>query len=99
MANYRKTWFDNNESNRGWYTCIRCGKKLRKGDIDIDHIIPQKHGGGDYLNNLQCMCKTCNRSKQADIDFDTAKDLLRNTVDNTSKTVKSGLESFFNKHK
>ena len=36
-----------------------------KRDIDIDHIIPQKYGGSDELYNLQCMCKHCNRSKQA----------------------------------
>lgn len=35
MAGYREDWFDNNESNHGWYTCVRCGKKLRKGDVDI----------------------------------------------------------------
>ncbi|MDU1255503.1 MAG: HNH endonuclease, partial [Peptostreptococcaceae bacterium] len=45
MAGYREDWFNNNESNHGWYTCVRCGKKLRKGDVDIDHIIPQNKGG------------------------------------------------------
>ena len=54
MANYRELWFQNNESNHGWYTCVRCGKNFRKKDIDIDHIIPQNRGGKDNLNNLQC---------------------------------------------
>ena len=45
MAGYREDWFNNNESNHGWYTCVRCGKKLRKGDVDVDHIIPQNKGG------------------------------------------------------
>lgn len=85
MGNYRDDWFDNNDSNYGWYTCVRCGKKLRKGDIDIDHIIPQSYGGGDDLNNLQCMCRHCNRSKQDDIDLDTASDYVRNTYSNSSK--------------
>ena len=53
MAGYREDWFNNNESNHGWYTCVRCGKKLRKGDVDIDHIIPQNKGGRHDLNNLQ----------------------------------------------
>ena len=57
--NYRDKWFDNNKSNYGWYKCVRCGKSFRKGDIDIDHIIPQRYGGSDNLNNLQCMCKHC----------------------------------------
>ena len=44
---YRDDYFNNNASDHGWYTCVRCGKKLRKGDVDIDHIIPQSYGGGD----------------------------------------------------
>ena len=79
---YRNDWIENNPSNHGWYTCVRCGGKFRKGDIDIDHIIPQSYGGSDSLYNLQCMCKHCNRSKQDDIGFDTIKNLSRNVIDN-----------------
>lgn len=46
-----------------------------KGDMDIDHIIPQKYGGRDSVLNLQCICKHCNRSKQASLR-DTPKDLF-----------------------
>ena len=63
--NYREKYFAANKSDHGWYTCAKCGKKFHKCDIDIDHIIPQKYGGSDELYNLQCMCKHCNRSKQA----------------------------------
>ena len=86
---YREDWFNNNESNHGWYTCVRCGKKLRKGDVDIDHIIPQHYGGSDDLNNLQCMCRSCNRSKQDDIGLHTIKDYTRNNINNTSKKINS----------
>ena len=41
----------------------------------IDHIIPQKYGGRDSVLNLQCICKHCNRSKQASLR-DTPKDLF-----------------------
>lgn len=85
---YRDDWFENNDSNYGWDTCVRCGRSFRKGDIDIDHIIPQKYGGSDNLNNLQCMCKHCNRSKQDDLDFYTVKDLGRNTLNNLKKKIK-----------
>ena len=44
-------------------------------DMDIDHIIPQKYGGRDSVLNLQCICKHCNRSKQASLR-DTPKDLF-----------------------
>ncbi len=75
---YRNDFFEKNKSNHGWYTCVRCGKKLRKSDVDIDHIIPQSRGGSDSLFNLQCMCKTCNRSKQNSMGLDTVTDLGKN---------------------
>ena len=86
MCNYRQAWFDDNKSNHGWYTCAKCGKKLRKGDADIDHILPQKYGGSDNLRNLQCLCKHCNRSKQADLR-DTIPDLVRNNVGRAKKKI------------
>ena len=82
---YREDYFNHNKSDHGWYTCVRCGRKLRKGDIDIDHIIPQKYGGGDGLNNLQCMCKHCNRSKKDNVNLDTLKDYSHNVIKNTKK--------------
>lgn len=97
MAGYRDRWFENNDSNYGWYTCVRCGKKLRKGDVDIDHIIPQSYGGSHNINNLQCMCRTCNRSKRDDLDFNTVRDYSRNTVNNTSKNVSNTLSGLFKK--
>ena len=70
-------------------------KKLRKGDVDIDHIIPQSYGGGDQLNNLQCMCRHCNRSKQDDLNFNTVTDYARNIKDNTSKKIKNSFGNLF----
>lgn len=91
MANYRELWFKNNTSITGWYTCQRCRKKIRKKDVDIDHIIPQSRGGRDVLDNLQCMCRTCNRSKQNDMGLHTVQDLGRNVVKNRAKGVVRGL--------
>lgn len=76
---YRDDFFTENPSNHGWYTCVKCGRKLRKGDTDIDHILPQNYGGGDGLDNLQCLCKHCNRSKQDDLGA-TGPDYVRNNV-------------------
>lgn len=91
MANYRKLWFDNNKSLTGWYTCSWCKKKIRKQDVDIDHIIPQSLGGKDVLSNLQCMCKSCNRSKKNDVGFHTVKDLGKNFAKKTTKDLASSL--------
>ena len=74
--NYREICFENTESNNGWYLCVKCGKKYRKKDMDIDHIVPQSKGGDSSKYNLQCICKHCNRSKRDDTS-DTEKDLVR----------------------
>lgn len=88
---YRDEWFKHNESNHGWYTCAKCGKKIRKADADIDHIIPQKYGGSDKLFNLQCLCKHCNRSKQASMK-DTVPDLAKTNSQRAVKAVKKRVE-------
>lgn len=78
---YREEYFKKNdayESNNGWYKCVKCGRSFRKGDMDIDHILPRKFGGGNSEDNLQCICKHCNRSKQASIK-DIPKDQLRSS--------------------
>lgn len=78
---YRNTYFDHNDAydnNNGWYKCAKCGRSFRKGDMDIDHILPQKYGGGDAEINLQCICKHCNRSKRSKLQ-DTPIDLLKSS--------------------
>ena len=67
------------------------GKKIRKADADIDHIVPQKYGGSDKLFNLQCLCKHCNRSKQASLK-DTVPDLARTNHQRAVKAVKKNLK-------
>lgn len=88
---YREEWFAHNKSDHGWYTCARCKKKFRKADVDIDHIIPQKHGGSDALWNLQCLCKHCNRSKQASMK-DTMPDLAKTNGNRAITAVKKNLQ-------
>ena len=48
------------KSNTGWYKCVRCGKSFRRGDINIDHVVPRSLGRTDS-ENLQCICKNCNK--------------------------------------
>lgn len=74
--NYRSRGLENAQSNNGWYKCVKCGKNYRKGDMDIDHIIPKSLGGDNSRMNLQCICKHCNRSKGANTS-DTDIDLTR----------------------
>ncbi len=75
-SDYRSKAFINSNSNNGWYTCPKCGKKFRKKDIDVDHILPKSKGGDDSRYNLQLLCYHCNRSKSANT-LDTATDLRK----------------------
>ena len=36
---YRENWFKENKSDHGWYTCVRCGKKIRKSDVDLEFAV------------------------------------------------------------
>lgn len=83
---YRDNYFEENRGNHGWYTCVSCGKKLRKGDATIDHIIPQSWGGWDSADNLQCMCRSCNSRKNNSMR-DTIPDYLSNNVGRAKKKI------------
>ena len=73
---YRKNGREYLPQNNGWYTCARCGRKIRWKDCDVDHIQPKSKGGSNDAYNLQPMCKHCNRSKGASTE-DTGRDLRR----------------------
>lgn len=45
--------------------CRYCGRKLKYGQMEVDHIKPVASHGNDYIFNLACSCKSCNRSKSA----------------------------------
>lgn len=91
---YREKYFSENKSNHGWYTCALCGKKIRKADADIDHIIPQKYGGKDELYNLQCLCRHCNRSKQAKLKG-VPTNLVKHNVKRAGKKLAEHIKSKF----
>ena len=43
--------------------CNACGTKFDIRHLEIDHIIPKAKGGGDYYENYQLLCGSCNRIK------------------------------------
>lgn len=44
--------------------CVACRRRLRN-EYDVDHIMPLKLGGSNYIHNIQLLCGPCNASKQA----------------------------------
>lgn len=43
--------------------CNGCNIEFEIRNFEIDHIVPQSKGGGDYYENYQLLCGNCNRSK------------------------------------
>ena len=43
--------------------CNGCGNEYLIKDLEIDHIIPTTKGGGDYYENYQLLCSSCNKIK------------------------------------
>ena len=43
--------------------CNACGTKFDLWHLEIDHIIPKAKGGGDYYENYQLLCASCNKIK------------------------------------
>jgi hypothetical protein len=45
------------------FYCNNCKKQFLSTDLEIDHIVPISLGGKTIANNLQVLCKTCNKKK------------------------------------
>ena len=48
---------------RAGLRCELCGVTADERAIEVDHILPRKHGGRDDLTNLQALCFKCNANK------------------------------------
>ena len=55
---------------RAGFRCELCGVPADERAIEVDHIVPRKHGGEDDLTNLQALCFKCNANKGARDDED-----------------------------
>lgn len=55
--------------------CLCCGKDNVK--LTVDHIVPLSKGGSNNLENVQCLCKSCNSKKHTKtVDYRPDKDDL-----------------------
>jgi ATP adenylyltransferase len=48
---------------RARFRCELCGVAADEMALEVDHIIPRKHGGKDVIENLQALCWRCNANK------------------------------------
>jgi diadenosine tetraphosphate (Ap4A) HIT family hydrolase len=64
---------------RAGFRCELCGISADERAIEVDHILPRKHGGADDLTNLQALCFKCNANKGARDDTDLR--LIREGLD------------------
>jgi ATP adenylyltransferase len=60
---------------RARFRCELCGIPASERALEVDHIVPRKHGGRDDLENLQALCWKCNSGKGANdaTDFRVAR--------------------------
>jgi hypothetical protein len=49
--------------DRDGYRCRYCGRSGKFWDLEIDHIKPISKGGKSTYDNLQTLCKRCNKEK------------------------------------
>ncbi len=55
---------------RAGFRCELCGISADERALDVDHILPRKHGGQDVAENFQALCWKCNADKGAGDDAD-----------------------------
>ena len=48
------------------YKCVNCENTE---NLEVDHIIPLSRGGREDEDNMQILCRKCNRKKKNFIDF------------------------------
>ncbi len=44
-------------------TCQYCGKKFRRIELNLDHVVPRSRGGSTSWENVVCSCIPCNLRK------------------------------------
>lgn len=87
---------------RDGYRCRECGLSKEETSLEIDHIIPVAKGGTNDIDNLQTLCRQCNRMKHTDewvggeTDLKEAENEL-NVLKQQLKELKKSLKQTHNK--
>jgi diadenosine tetraphosphate (Ap4A) HIT family hydrolase len=58
---------------RAGFHCELCGVSADERTLEVEHILPRKHGGSDELENLQALCLKCSADRAGGDDTDFRK--------------------------
>ncbi len=58
---------------RAGFHCELCGASADERALEVEHILPQKYGGSDELENLQALCSKCRADRAGGDDTDFRK--------------------------
>lgn len=74
---------------RDGYRCRECGASKDETSLEIDHIVPVARGGTNDIDNLQTLCRECNRMKHTDtwVGGETDLDSLKRQLSQLNKLL------------
>lgn len=80
VTDEEEDWFNTPDKRlqlieRDRWTCQYCGEAVDKGNVTLDHFIPQSKGGGNNKENLRTSCLACNSIKSGK-SFEEAAPLI-----------------------
>lgn len=58
-------------------TCQYCGRKRKRADLNLDHVVPRSQGGRTSWDNVVCSCIECNLRKGGRTPAQAGLKLLR----------------------
>ncbi len=58
-------------------TCQYCGRKRKRADLNLDHVVPRSQGGRTSWENVVCSCIECNLRKGGRTPAQAGLKLLR----------------------
>ena len=74
---------------RDGYRCRECGASKDETSLEIDHILPVAKGGTNDIDNLQTLCRECNRMKHTDewVGGETDVETVKNELYSLKKQI------------
>jgi len=61
-------------------TCQYCGRRHRRAELNLDHVVPRSRGGSTNWENVVCSCIACNLRKGGRTPEEAGMRLLRSPV-------------------